>query len=417
MLGDVAGRDVLEVGSRRRAVLALGAGARRPRGRARPVATRQLQHSRRIDDEHRRRRAVGARAPPPHLPFADASLRRRLLRLRRPAVRRRHRRRAWPRPRGCCAPGGRLRLLDHPPDAVDVPRRPRPRTGLTARLSPTGTARRTSRSTTPPARSAYVEHHRTLGDWVALLARARASCSPTCSSREWPERPRPGLGRLVAAARAADARAPRSSPPTCGAERRNVSREAAPHTRSRNDVAASDHRSTPSCVARTCVINAVVVSSPGSGRPTRWPSWIDPSRRSTDSTRSSRSASQSSDRRSTISVPNWRSRRPRRPPRPAGSGPARGDRRGRRRRRTPPSAQQVVVGEPGATPRAQLELPGTPSCGDPVRIGEQEHGAGPVAVDRTEIERDPGAPRQIRGPLAQPVDRTPIGHVEAATPR
>ena len=58
------------------------------------------------------------------LPFARRLLRRRLLVVRRAAVRQRHRRRGR-RDRPGAAPRRPLRLLDHPPDAVDVPRRPR----------------------------------------------------------------------------------------------------------------------------------------------------------------------------------------------------------------------------------------------------------------------------------------------------
>ena len=82
-------------------------------------------------------------------------------------------------------PGRPVRVLDHPPDAVDVPRRPG-RGGPGRDASPTGTARRTSRSTTRPARSSYVEHHRTLGDWVALLAGAGFVLTELLEP-EWPE--------------------------------------------------------------------------------------------------------------------------------------------------------------------------------------------------------------------------------------
>ena len=78
-----------------------------------------------------------------------------------------------------------LRVLDHPPDAMDVPRRPGP--GRAGRLhSPTGTARRTSRWRTRTGTVAYVEHHRTLGDWVALLAGHGFRITDLLEP-EWPE--------------------------------------------------------------------------------------------------------------------------------------------------------------------------------------------------------------------------------------
>ena len=51
----------------------------------------------------------------------------------------------------------------------------------------------------------YVEHHRTLGDWVRLLA-ARDFSLVDLVEPEWPEQTRPGLGWLVTRPRAADAR-------------------------------------------------------------------------------------------------------------------------------------------------------------------------------------------------------------------
>ena len=62
---------------------------------------------------------------------------------------------------------------------------------------------------------AYVEHHRTLGDWVALLAGHGFVDRPTLREPEWPEDHDRDLGRLVARARAGSPRAPRSSAPGC----------------------------------------------------------------------------------------------------------------------------------------------------------------------------------------------------------
>ena len=43
---------------------------------------------------------------------------------------------------------------------------------------------------------AYVEHHRTLGDWVGVLAR-HGFLLTDLDEPEWPDGPRPDLGWLV----------------------------------------------------------------------------------------------------------------------------------------------------------------------------------------------------------------------------
>ena len=219
VLGDVAGRDVLEVGS--------GAGqcsrwVRSPRRSRRTGSTsriRQLQHSRRIDVD------TGVAVPSvlgtaTELPFADDSF------------------------DVVFSSFGALQFVSDIDDAV----------AETARvLRPGG---RYAFSITHPTRwmfpddpgeegliasqsywdrtpyvevddetgvVSYVEHHRTLGDWVRLLAGhgfvhhrpARAGVAGG---------PRPGLGRLVAACAAGSPRAPRSSAPGCSSGPRRLSR-------------------------------------------------------------------------------------------------------------------------------------------------------------------------------------------------
>ena len=182
VLGDVAGRDVLEVGSRRRPVLPLGARARRPRRRPRPVgapAPALPPHRRR--DRHRRARRCAATATA--LPFADATFDvvfcsfgalqfvadldvavaevARVLR-----------------------PGGRFAFSITHPTRWMLPRRP-VGGGADRRRRRTGTARRTSRWTTRPAgrlRRAP-PHARRLG---GAAAPAPASGSSRCSSRSGP---------------------------------------------------------------------------------------------------------------------------------------------------------------------------------------------------------------------------------------
>ena len=119
---DVAGRDVLEVGSGAgqcsRWVAAAGRATRRP-GPLPPSAPALPAHRRR----HRRGGPVRGRHRH-RPPVRGRVVRRGVLVLRRPAVRRR------PRPvrrrdRAGAAARRPVRLLHHPPHALDVPRRPR----------------------------------------------------------------------------------------------------------------------------------------------------------------------------------------------------------------------------------------------------------------------------------------------------
>lgn len=180
ILGDVAGRDVLEVGSGAgqcsRWVLTQGG---RPIGL--DLSHRQLQHSRRIDEETGLV-VPSVRGTATHLPFADGSFdvvfssfgalqfvadidiavaeTARVLR-----------------------PGGRFAFsITHPtrwvfpddpgPDGLLASQSYWDRTPYVEIDDATGTA-------------SYVEHHRTLGDWVALLAGAGFRLT-TLLEPEWP---------------------------------------------------------------------------------------------------------------------------------------------------------------------------------------------------------------------------------------
>ena len=182
VLGDVAGRDVLEVGSGAgqcsRWVSAQGG---RPVGL--DLSMRQLQHSRRIDDADRRRRPVGARHRHP------------------PAVRGRRRSTSSSAPSARCSssptstdavaeaarvlrPGGRFAFSITHPTRWMFPDDPG-EAGLVASQS--------YWDRTPyvevddeTGEVAYVEHHRTLGDWVALLA-GHGFVIDTLLEPEWPE--------------------------------------------------------------------------------------------------------------------------------------------------------------------------------------------------------------------------------------
>ena len=189
ILGDVAGLDVLEVGS--------GAGqcsrwvrTHGGRGFGLDLSHRQLQHSLRLDEE------TGVAVPSVRgtataLPFAAAQLRRRLLLLRRPAVRQRHRRGGRRGRPGCCArEAGSPSPITHPTRWMfpDDPGEP----GLTATQSYWD---RTPYVEVDDATGvvAYVEHHRTLGDWVRLLA-AHDFRLVDLVEPEWPEQNTTGCG-------------------------------------------------------------------------------------------------------------------------------------------------------------------------------------------------------------------------------
>ena len=167
-LGDVAGRDVLEIGCGAgqcsRWVRTRGGAAGRPRPLRPPAAALAAASTRRPASRSRRVRGTGHGAALRATECFDV-----VFSLLRCAAVRRDATALVAEVARVLRPGGRVRVLDHPPDPVDVPRRPR--RGRPDRLpSPTGTARRTSRSTTTTGETSYVEHHRTLGDWVRLLA-------------------------------------------------------------------------------------------------------------------------------------------------------------------------------------------------------------------------------------------------------
>ena len=135
---------------RRRPVLALGDRARRP-AVGLDLSLRQLQHSRRIDAE-RGTTVPAVCATATAAPVRRRHLRHRLLLVRRAAVRRRRRRRGEPRWPGCCG-----RAAASPSRSPTRPGGCSPTTPARAACwprSPTGTGRRTSRSTTRAARSA-----------------------------------------------------------------------------------------------------------------------------------------------------------------------------------------------------------------------------------------------------------------------
>ena len=183
VLGDVAGKRRARDRLRCRPVLPLGARARRPRGRPRRVrcascstpgaSTHEPGSSVPAVLRHRHRAAVRRR-----------HLRRRLLGLRRAAVRRRRPRRG--RRGGPGAAPGRACSRSRSPTRPAGCSPTTPARAAWSPRSPTGTARRTSRWTTRPARSRYVEHHRTIGDWVGLLAGARVRARRACTSPSGP---------------------------------------------------------------------------------------------------------------------------------------------------------------------------------------------------------------------------------------
>ena len=195
-------RDVLEVGSRRRPVLALGAQPGRPGRRSRPVAPAAAALAA-ASTRTRASRCPRCSGPRPRCPSPTA----RSTWCSRPSGRSSSSARsASPstRLRGCCARAAASRSPSPTRPAGCSPTTP-VAAGLGRDASPTGTGRRTSRSTTRPALVSYVEHHRTLGDWVALLAERGLQAAAAARARV-ARRPRPGVGRLVAPARPAHPR-------------------------------------------------------------------------------------------------------------------------------------------------------------------------------------------------------------------
>lgn len=181
VLGDVADRDVLEVGSGggqcSRWVLARGG---RPVGL--DLSHRQLQHSRRIDE------ATGLRVPTvlgtaTHLPFADASFD--VVFSSFGALQFVHDiERAVAETARVLRPGGRFAFSITHPTRWMFPDDPG-EGGLTVTQSYWD---RTPYVEVDDATGevSYVEHHRTLGDWVALLA-GHGFALRTLLEPEWPE--------------------------------------------------------------------------------------------------------------------------------------------------------------------------------------------------------------------------------------
>ncbi len=191
ILGDVAGRDVLEVGS--------GAGqcsrwVRNHGGRAvgLDLSHRQLQHSRRID-EITGVVVPSVRATATHLPFADDTFD--VVFCSFGALQFVHDiEDAVDRDRPGAPPRRALRLLDHAPDAVDVPRRPRRRRPgrLAVLLGPHAVRRGRRRVGHGRVRRAP-PHARRLG-----APALRDGLRPARPRRaRVARRPRPGVGRLV----------------------------------------------------------------------------------------------------------------------------------------------------------------------------------------------------------------------------
>ena len=181
VLGEVAGRDVLEVGCGAaqcaRWLVTHG---------ARPSASTSPSGSCSTPGASTTR--AGVAGPGGRRHGDRAAVRRRVVRrgvlgVRGAAVRAGRR----PRRRGDgpgAAAGRPVRVLGDPPGALDACPTTRRARGWWS-PAPTGTARRTSRRTTT-AGSTYVEHHRTLGDWVGLLAGAGLRLTGLLEP-EWPE--------------------------------------------------------------------------------------------------------------------------------------------------------------------------------------------------------------------------------------
>ena len=75
--------------------------------------------------------------------------------------------------------------------------------------------------------------------------------------------------------------------------------------------------------------------------------------------------------------------------------------------------QRVVVGHPGPVAVAQLELPRPPPPGEAIGEPDEQRRPGVIGVDGVGVEAHAGAPGDVGGPLAHPVDGPAIGPVVA----
>lgn len=185
VLGDVADRDVLEIGSGA-AQCSRWLAAQGARPVALDLSLRQLQHARRID-EARGERVPAVCATATHLPFADGSFDTVFAafgalqfvadaeRLLAEAAR-------------VSRPGARLAFSVTHPVRWCLPDDPG-EDGL--RVSSSYWDRRPYVEQDEDGRATYVEHHRTVGDWVRLLDRAGYRLTDLLEP-EWP----PGHDRV-----------------------------------------------------------------------------------------------------------------------------------------------------------------------------------------------------------------------------
>ena len=181
MLGDTAGRDVLEIGCGA-AQCARWLTREGARAVGLDLSERQLWHARRIDGSHRCPRARG-RGDGHVTAVRRRLLRRGVLGLRCPAVRAGRRPEPSRRQRGCCARTGTFAFSITHPIRWCLPDDPTS-AGLTVTSS--YWERTPYVEEDDDGRTTYVEHHRTLGDWIGLLSGAGFRIT-TLLEPEWPE--------------------------------------------------------------------------------------------------------------------------------------------------------------------------------------------------------------------------------------
>ncbi len=78
--------------------------------------------------------------------------------------------------------------------------------------------------------------------------------------------------------------------------------------------------------------------------------------------------------------------------------------------------ERVVVGQPSGGARPELELAGSAAACEPFGVGVEEGHAGAVGVDEVGVEVDAETAGEIRSPVADLLDGSPVGLVVAATP-